>query len=204
MARLSRQTIVDAALELLDRVGLDALSTRRLADALDVRSPALYWHFKNKRELLNAMAEQMFEQAQMPPLPSPSDDPAEWLAQRQRAFRSALLTHRDGARVHAGSLPDPAQLPALVAQVDALTAAGMDTVAALRTILALGRYTVGWVLEEQATGERADADAFAELAEHPTLRGARTMFAHPDPDADFEFGLTALITGLLPPTRSRR
>ena len=56
-ARLTRDTVLRAALELLDEVGIDGLSTRKLAERLGVQSPTLYWHFKNKGELLDAMAE---------------------------------------------------------------------------------------------------------------------------------------------------
>lgn len=56
-ARLTRETVLRGALALLDDIGIDALSTRRLAQHLGVQSPTLYWHFKNKAELLKAMAE---------------------------------------------------------------------------------------------------------------------------------------------------
>ncbi|HHT8960921.1 TPA: TetR family transcriptional regulator, partial [Burkholderia cenocepacia] len=56
-ARLTRDTVLRAALDLLDEVGIDGLSTRRLAERLGVQSPTLYWHFRNKAELLDAMAE---------------------------------------------------------------------------------------------------------------------------------------------------
>ena len=52
MTKLSRETVIRAALDLLNEVGVDGLSTRRLAERLGVQQPALYWHFKNKRELL--------------------------------------------------------------------------------------------------------------------------------------------------------
>ena len=64
---LDRAAIVDSALGLLDRVGIDGLSTRKLAAELGIRGPSLYWHFKNKRQLLDHMAERMFREA----LPSP-------------------------------------------------------------------------------------------------------------------------------------
>nr|BFE78795.1 hypothetical protein GCM10020093_013960 [Planobispora longispora] len=53
---LTRQIIVDAALRLLDEAGLEGLTVRRLAAELGVQSPALYWHFRTKQELLNGMA----------------------------------------------------------------------------------------------------------------------------------------------------
>ena len=56
MTKLSRETVIRAALDLLNEVGVDGLSTRRLAERLGVQQPALYWHFKNKRELLDALS----------------------------------------------------------------------------------------------------------------------------------------------------
>ena len=49
---LDRATIVHAALRLLDEVGIDGLSTRRLAAELGIKSASLYWHFKDQGELL--------------------------------------------------------------------------------------------------------------------------------------------------------
>ena len=55
-SRLNRDDVLRAALELLDEVGIDALSTRKLAERLGVQSPTLYWHFKSKGALLDAMS----------------------------------------------------------------------------------------------------------------------------------------------------
>lgn len=57
MTKLQRDTVVRAALTLLNEVGLDGLTTRRLAERLGVQQPALYWHFKNKQALIGALAE---------------------------------------------------------------------------------------------------------------------------------------------------
>ena len=59
--RLNRDRALHTALDLLDRSGLDALTMRRLADALDVRAGALYRYFATKQDLLTAMAERMME-----------------------------------------------------------------------------------------------------------------------------------------------
>lgn len=53
---ITRERIVTAALELLDDQGMDALTVRTLASRLDVRPSALYWHVRNKQELLDEMA----------------------------------------------------------------------------------------------------------------------------------------------------
>src|ERR1700742_1611977 len=60
---LERGKVVSAALRLLDEVGRDGLTTRRLAEDLGVRGPALYWHFENKQALTDAMAYQILAES---------------------------------------------------------------------------------------------------------------------------------------------
>ena len=59
-ARLSRETVVDGALALTDAEGLEGLTIRRLATHLGVTPMALYWHFKNKDELLDGVADRLW------------------------------------------------------------------------------------------------------------------------------------------------
>ena len=195
--RLDRDKITRAALHLLDEVGLDGLTTRRLARWLGVQSPALYWHFKHMDALIDAVAQAMLEEAVWPEPPRPEDEVTDWLAERAHVFRRALLAHRDGARVHAGTRPSQRQLPAINAQIDALTGAGFTPSNAARAVLAVSRYTVGWVLEEQAaTSGDPNIEAMIEADVFPALHAARHVFDQRDPDGDFDFGLRALIAGL--------
>ena len=62
-ARLNRDDVLRAALDLLNEVGIDALTTRKLAERLGVQSPTLYWHFKNKAALLDAMSQAVLLQS---------------------------------------------------------------------------------------------------------------------------------------------
>ncbi|BDZ38098.1 putative transcriptional regulator, TetR family protein [Microbacterium suwonense] len=84
--------MVDAALRLLDDVGLPDLSMRRLATELEVQPSALYWHFSSKQELLAAVADRILATV-------PEPDPALPLTQVAVAIRDALLAFRDGAEV---------------------------------------------------------------------------------------------------------
>ncbi|MFD4397458.1 TetR/AcrR family transcriptional regulator C-terminal domain-containing protein [Kitasatospora sp. NPDC058478] len=197
---LQRDEVVRTALRVLDEEGIDGLTTRRLARELGVQSPALYWHFKNKRELLDLMAEAMLAEA----LPADrSPDPEhwpDWLAADARAKRHALLAYRDGARVHAGTLPTEDELPAVEAQLDALRQAGLRPRTALRLLLTIDRYIMGWVTEEQAWRQDAADRArppFPDEALHdlPLLREAADVLRMTDHDADFEYGLRVLIEG---------
>jgi len=67
---LSREAVIDRALDLADREGLAAVSIRRLAQDFDVTPMALYWHVKNKDELLSAMGERIVEVVDAPDLPT--------------------------------------------------------------------------------------------------------------------------------------
>lgn len=57
---MSRETVVDGALALTDAEGLEGLTIRRLAQHLGVTPMALYWHFKNKDELLDGVADRLW------------------------------------------------------------------------------------------------------------------------------------------------
>ena len=59
-ARLSKKAVVDRGLALADEVGLEGLTIRRLAEELGVTPMALYWHFRNKEELLSGLADQVW------------------------------------------------------------------------------------------------------------------------------------------------
>src|SRR6266496_2867068 len=61
-ARLSKSAVVGRALALADAEGLDALTIRRLATELSVTPMALYWHFRNKEELLAGLADQVWSE----------------------------------------------------------------------------------------------------------------------------------------------
>lgn len=195
---------MQTALGLLEKVGYEGLTTRRLAQELDVKSPALYWHFENKRALADAVAAAMLSPDEWPGPETQGASPPEWLAGRAHAFRQALLAYRDGAVLHAGTSPDPHLLPGLDRQLAALVAYGMTPDDALRTVLSISRYTIGWVLEEQAYAQRPEPGTMVpDAVATPTLARAQGVVDQLDRDADFDFGLRALITGAMQHRRAR-
>ncbi|MEV6580057.1 TetR/AcrR family transcriptional regulator [Streptomyces sp. NPDC051582] len=200
--RLDQARTVEAALVLLDEAGLDALTMRRLADAVGVQAGALYRHFATKQDLLTAMAERMLAGCSTPP---PDPDWSGRLTTLARAVRTALLAHRDGARVYAGTHSTGANtLGFAETLVGVLREAGFGPAEAARTALTVIHYTVGHTLEEQAArrpGDQGPADpdrlreAVAE-ARYPYLTAALPVFTSTDFTAQFEFGLGLLIQGL--------
>lgn len=98
--QLSRDTIVTAAMEILDSYGLADMTMRRVATHLGVAPGALYWHLANKQQLIAAIADRILAPA------LDTTDPAspEELADR---LRTALLAHRDGAELVSAALSQP-------------------------------------------------------------------------------------------------
>ncbi|OQR65312.1 TetR family transcriptional regulator [Streptomyces maremycinicus] len=183
MTKMNREAVITEALALLDEVGLDAVSTRRLAKRLNVEQPSLYWYFRTKKDLLVAMAEAAMKPHATAPLPMPGDDWRDWFADNTRSFRRALLMRRDGARLHAGSTPT-GDLDRIRRKMDFLVTSGVPERDAQMAMLAASRFTVGSVLEEQAdTGPGDSADLPADM---PVI----------DHESAFEAGLALILNGL--------
>ncbi|MFI6645350.1 TetR/AcrR family transcriptional regulator C-terminal domain-containing protein [Streptomyces sp. NPDC050504] len=180
---MNRATVVTEALILLDEVGLETVSTRRLAKRLGVEQPSLYYHFKTKKDLLAAMAEVAMAPHADAPLPSPEDDWRDWFLENSRSFRRTLLTRRDGARLHAGSTPTN-DLDRIRRKIAFLVASGVPERDAQMAMLAVSRFTVGCVLEEQADADAPNAEALPD--DVPVL----------DHEEAFEAGLALILDGL--------
>jgi TetR/AcrR family transcriptional regulator, tetracycline repressor protein len=172
---LDRPAIVEAALRLLDKAGLDELSTRRLAGELNVKGPSLYWHFRNMAELRDHMAEALLAAELPPPDSDPSpDDWRDWMAAGARGIRRAAHSRRDGARLLMGWRPTPERrMRVFPANRARLMGAGFMEEDARVAFFALARYALGWALAEQSTDG-----------------------ATPQSEADFESGLAAMLDGL--------
>ncbi|MFJ9611493.1 TetR/AcrR family transcriptional regulator C-terminal domain-containing protein [Kitasatospora sp. NPDC101176] len=183
MTKVNRDIVVSEALDLLDEVGLDTVSTRRLAKRLGVEQPSLYWYFRTKKDLLTAMAEAAMAPHAAAPLPTPGDDWRDWFLANTRSFRHTLLMRRDGARLHAGSTP-AGDLDRIRRKMDFLLTSGVPESDARMAMLAASRFTVGSVLEEQA--DAGSADDPGRPADLPVL----------DHESAFEAGLTLILDGL--------
>ena len=187
MAKLERGRVVEEALDLLDEVGLDGVSTRALARRLGVEQPSLYWHFHNKGELLAAMAAGALVPHEQMPLPEPDEDWRAWFIANYRSFRGALMARRDGARLHAGSTPAGAARGRLFEKLAFLVRSGVPQRDAIAGMLAASRFTVGSALEQQADPEQPDAAA---------TEAASEIDGVPTHDEAFEAGLRMILAGL--------
>lgn len=145
-----RDEVLTAALELLDEVGLDALTTRRLAERLGVQPGALYRHFESKRALLDAMVEHVVTRGAGPLVEQTGD----WAGQLTAAaghLRAAMLSRRDGARLMTTfAEPGPAAVAGWHSFIDVLRAAGASEDLAMIAVDTIIGYANGFTIEEQA------------------------------------------------------
>jgi TetR/AcrR family tetracycline transcriptional repressor len=203
--KLTPDLIARTALRLLNEVGLDGLTMRVLAKELGVQAPTLYWHVKNKQELLDAMAELISADTSRDiEAPVQGVTWQEWVTDVARRMRRSMLRYRDGARVAAGANTTGPAVPRMIElTLRTLTAAGFPATDAARAFPTVLHYTVGFVIEEQArtgvayAGENPyDRGPAFDLEKHPlTASVAKELYAV-DSDANFEYGLRMILTGM--------
>ncbi|WP_369157912.1 TetR/AcrR family transcriptional regulator C-terminal domain-containing protein [Streptomyces sp. R02] len=203
-APLDRRRVAGTALTLLNEVGLDGLTLRAIARELDVKAPALYWHFKDKQALLDEMATEMFRRMTDGIEPAPDDGWRERLLRSNRVLRRTLLAYRDGAKVFGGTrFTGLEHAEHQENDLRLLTSAGLTVPQAARALQTTFLYTLGFVAEEQGVepvpGERRegfDVDERARLmADHPlAAQAGPALFG--DYDRQYEEGLALILAGI--------
>ncbi|MFJ6855234.1 TetR/AcrR family transcriptional regulator C-terminal domain-containing protein [Streptomyces sp. NPDC091271] len=191
--RLGPDAVVRAGLELLDEKGADGLSIRGIADQLGVRMNTVLWHAKTKARLLELMADAILAEVPVEGLPGPWEPRVRELFHR---YRRALLAHRDGARIVAGTYAaEPATLRFAELTVEALLAGGLREREAVWTAWTLVYFTLGLAQEEQALPD-ARGPAFArrlDAGEYPSLSRAAEHFEDASFDARFDYGISRIL-----------
>ena len=192
------------ALRLLNETGLDGLTLRAIAKELDVQAPALYWHFKNKQELLDEMATEMYRRMVEDPGAAAGADWRERLLAANRGLRAALLSYRDGAKVFSGSrFTGTLHAVEMERTLTLFTEAGFTLAQAVRATSTAYAYTIGFVTEEQGVqplpGERREGYDMEERARRMTdfpLSAAAGAEIFEDYERHFEEGLGLIVAGI--------
>ncbi|MEJ8670816.1 TetR/AcrR family transcriptional regulator [Streptomyces sp. R11] len=203
-APLDRTRVADTALKLLNEVGLDGLTLRAIAKELDVKAPALYWHFKDKQALLDEMATEMYRRMVAATPLDPDEGWRERLLRSNRGLRAALLGYRDGAKVFSGSrFTGIEHAEQMEDNLRLFTAAGFALADAVRATSTTYFYTLGFVTEEQGVeplaGERRegyDIEQRARLMADFPLSAQAGAEIFTDYDRHFEEGLAVVIAGI--------
>ena len=200
--------MADRALAIADKSGLDALTIRKLATELGVTPMALYWHFRGKDELLEGLAERLWDELDLT-----VDRSAPWTEQIRVLFESllkVLRAHPAAPEVlaHARKQSDSG-LKATELALDVLRTAGFspeDASFAARSALWTG---ITLVMSEPGAeslddGERAELQRKKQvvLATQPPAKFPRLvecavpMTACDNPEEHYRFGVDLFIGGL--------
>jgi len=169
--------IIEKAWKIVDEHGASKLSTRALAAELNVQSPALYWYFRSKEELLSLMIENLLHS-------SLNDSPAgmewhEWIKHVARRQRDLFLSHRDSSIIASIAKPSEKLRTELFPKMfQPMIDAGISPQQASSAAGALASMVLGWVRYEQREETRQFVEAF-----HSS-------------DEGFEFALDALVRGI--------
>lgn len=205
---LNERQIVQAALGLLDEVGLDKLTMRSLATKLGVKAPSLYWHVHSKQDLLSLLAEEICAPMREPDQTLPWQNQLEFLGHE---YRRILLAHRDATRVLAasGAPSGPNRLRLTEIVLRTLLDAGFDHKDAAYAGFLLNDYVTMFVSEEtqyvnaEAEGSSPDASSSAQNwlvtlspSDYPSVIAISKYLAEPNMEERFQFGIEILRSGL--------
>jgi len=174
-SRLSRERVLQKALEIADREGIQTLTMRRLAQELGVEAMSLYYYFANKDRLLDGMIDLVFAEIKLPPRGT-------WrnrIRARAETARAALVRHRWAlGLIESRTSPGPATLRHHNAVLECLRKNGFSVAAAAHAYSLLDSYVYGFVLQQlnlpfntfEEAGPAADS-IMAEVAagEYPYL-----------------------------------
>ena len=207
--KINREMVTRAGLKLLNEIGLEQLTLRRLGVELDVQAATIYWHFKSKEELLDEMATTVLSEGADNLLPRRQSLSWEvWALTFGRGLRKTLLACRDGARMVSGTrLTNTEPLKTTEKIAARMIACGFSLRAAVVLLTTIYNYTLSFVMEEQAVfptpGKRSplysieDRKARLDAALFPYHRQASSiLFDHYD--RRFREGLCLILQGAKP------
>jgi len=199
--RHTRQDVIDAALELLNERGLDAVTIREVARRMRVNVNTVSFQVGTKARLLGLMSDAVLAHLSLEHLPSDGFQRAEEILRR---YRHTLLTYRDGARLTAGNTPFEEHTRDFTEELlTALSNAGVPDKESTHGMWALFYFLLGITQEQQAAQTTAISGKAPPADTHPTLHRLHPHLFAADFDARYDFGVAAILAHLRHRTLAR-
>ncbi|MBM4186320.1 MAG: TetR family transcriptional regulator [Gemmatimonadetes bacterium] len=199
---LTRERVIDAALVLVDRHGLGALTMRRLGQALSVEAMSLYRYLPSKTALHEALSDRVLREIA---LPAPTGRWRRDLTVAGTRFWRALNRHPNVLPLMAATPRESAASRAAAeAMLRLIAQAGFSPAKAHRIFRVTKAYVIGAAVMLQASAVLPGAAAEVSEA-YPLLRRALRGAGSIDREADFGFGMSLVldaVEGLRPSRRS--
>ncbi len=206
-APLTKERVLQAAVELADRDGIDALSMRKLGQELGVDAMALYRHVRNKDDILDGIVDAVVAEIDVPA--SDGDWKAALRAQ-SIAARHVMLRHPWAPRAIVDrTTTSPTMLAYIESVLAKLADGGFSVEMAHHALHVLGSRILGFTQdpfedstdpapspEESAAFARALADRYPRIADLAMSVRHGGVLGPCDDDAEFEFSLDLILDGL--------
>jgi AcrR family transcriptional regulator len=165
---LSRDRVAEAGLRLLEEGGAPELSLARIAEALGVRAPSLYYHYHDKADLLRVIAERVLAGLERP---NRGGDWQDWMIGQALSLFRWVQGHPNTAWLLIEHMPDAATSAGFGRGARMLTRAGIDPAAQLWLMEGAQKLTWGFAIQHELSaggvGRAFECDrvAWPELAE---------------------------------------
>ena len=192
--RWTQNDVIDAAFSTLDSEGLEKLSLRGVARTLGSHLNSVSWYVKTRQTLIETMADTIVGTVDVTDLPP---EPIERVGVVAVRYRAAMLAHRDGGRLVAGTFTGTGKtLRVADAIVGGLLEAGFPGPDAARLCWSIVYFTLGLTQEQQTPSDNPQG-SFAELVAtgaYPALAEVGEHHMVDDSfDARFVYGLSRLL-----------
>ena len=204
--QLTRERIIEGALEVADQIGIEAFTMRRLADALEVSPMTIYHYVSGKDEIIDSLVDAVFAEIELPPRD------LDWkLAMRRRCLSARLVLNRHPwapPLMESRTSPGPATLRHHDEVLGCLRRGGLSIQMTAHAYAILDSFLYGFALEEanlpsgggEGIGDVADdllapfpPDEYPHLMELITQHVLQPGYSFAN---SFEFGLDLIIEGL--------
>jgi AcrR family transcriptional regulator len=193
---LDRDSVLSAALRVLDRDGRAALTMRRLAQELDVEAASLYTHVRNKDDLVDGVLDRILDEVELPASRTP------WRSALVASFsnyRATLLAHPTAVSLMTErARTSPAQYRLVERSLEILEGGGLAMRTAVRVHVALFAFTLGFVMQEVG---RSPGTSPGALESSPVVRRALAALATQPVDERFRAGLDLILDGAVSSNR---
>lgn len=190
---ISKETIVEASIKILNRDGIEKLTMRTIAKELGIKASSLYWHVSGKLELYGAIAEHLCSQYDKP---GNINDVKDYLVEMLKSYRAMLLSMRDAVPVFENSPPiTPKRVEIIRATYDALLKFGIQKKNLVTVANLLNNYVLSFVADE-VRFKNITPETYADISNMLELIDERSELEKGDFEGQFLYGLRVLFAGL--------
>jgi AcrR family transcriptional regulator len=143
---ISKEKIIQASIEILNRDGIDSLTTRELAKELGIKSASLYWHIKNMQDLYGLISEQLCSEME---ISCDISKAKEYLYEMNTKYRAKLLEIRDSVEIMIRSVPNtPNRVKIIKDTMECLSELGIKDENRITAANLLNNYVLSFVADE--------------------------------------------------------